>query len=414
MKTLLINPPGDYLIDQKVFPPLGLLTVAQALKDMGQSVDVLDMAGMKEISVPSGYDQYGITCITPNMPRVKKICEQIRIDIPKAIIILGGPHVTVTAHAKSERSKREWKKLEAISDEQFYGPIIPNQNSILPLRSAVDLESYHYKIDGEKATSIITQTGCPYNCGFCSGRGSPHYRSASRKSVEFTMVEIDQLYRQGYRGFMIYDDEINVNKPEFHKLLHALIEYQTTHDLLSLRGFSRADLLTQKEATLMRAAGFKWLLVGFESGSDTMLKTMNKGITVEQNTRAIEMARRAGMKVKALMSIGHPGESPETIGETRRWMKQVQPDDFDVTIVSIYPGTSYYEESIRDEYKKAWVYEKYGKRLYSDDIDFMNEESNYKGKPGEYNCHVFTDYLSAKDLIFARDFLEGELRGLRS
>ena len=411
MRTVLINPPGSYLIDQKVFPPLGLLTVAQAWKAQGDDVEVIDMADGAEIPTDKKI-RYGITCITPNMPAVKKICDSLKHAIKNPLIYLGGPHITVTGSASCERSKVEWNRLKEITPNLWAGSIITNQNEILPLRSAVDLESYHYKIDGEKATSIITQTGCPYNCGFCSGRGSPHYRSASRKSVEFTMIEIDQLYRQGYRGFMFYDDEINVNKPEFHKLLHALIEYQTSHDLLSLRGFSRADLLTQEEATLMRAAGFKWLLVGFESGSDKMLKAMNKRVTVEQNTRAIEMARRAGMKVKALMSVGHPGESPETIEETRRWMKQVQPDDFDVTIVSIYPGTPYYEESVQCENQMSWLYEKNGERLYSRDIDFMSDESNYKGRPGEYSCHIWTEYMQPIDLIRAREFLEGEFRGL--
>ena len=411
MRTVLINPPGSYLIDQKVFPPLGLLTVAQAWKAQGDDVEVIDMADGAEIPTDKKI-RYGITCITPNMPAVKKICDSLKHAIKNPLIYLGGPHITVTGSASCERSKVEWNRLKEITPNLWAGSIITNQNEILPLRSAVDLESYHYKIDGEKATSIITQTGCPYNCGFCSGRGSPHYRSASRKSVEFTMIEIDQLYRQGYRGFMFYDDEINVNKPEFHKLLHALIEYQTSHDLLSLRGFSRADLLTQEEATLMRAAGFKWLLVGFESGSDKMLKAMNKRVTVEQNTRAIEMARRAGMKVKALMSVGHPGESPETIEETRRWMKQVQPDDFDVTIVSIYPGTLYYEESVQCENQMSWLYEKNGERLYSRDIDFMSDESNYKGRPGEYSCHIWTEYMQPIDLIRAREFLEGEFRGL--
>ncbi len=412
MRTVLINPPGSYLIDQKVFPPLGLLTVAQAWKAQGDDVEVIDMADVGEIPIDNYKKvRYGITCITPNMPSVKKICDSLKHAIKNPLIYLGGPHITVTGSASCERSKIEWNRLKEITPNLWAGSIITNQNEILPLRSAVDLESYHYKIDGEKATSIITQTGCPYNCGFCSGRGSPHYRSASRKSVEFTMVEIDQLYRQGYRGFMFYDDEINVNKPEFHKLLHALIEYQTSHDLLSLRGFSRADLLTQEEATLMRAAGFKWLLVGFESGSDKMLKAMNKRVTVEQNTRAIEIARRAGMKVKALMSVGHPGESPETIEETRRWIKAVLPDDFDITIVSIYPGTPYYEESVlRTGVGDVWVYEKDGELLYSRDIDFMSDDTNYKGKPGEYKCHVWTPYLEPEDLITIRDELEKELR----
>jgi radical SAM superfamily enzyme YgiQ (UPF0313 family) len=414
VRTVLINPAAGYLIDNKVFPPLGLLTVAQFYKDAGDDVIVIDSSD-KPIQ-PILYDeynrtQYGITCTTPNMPIVKRICDNIKSLLSNSTIILGGPHITVTGTAKCERSKREWERLNQITPNLFIGPITKNQNSIIPLRSAIDMESYHYTIDGEKATSLIAQTGCPYQCGFCSGRNSDHYRSASRKPVEMIMAEIDQLYWQGYRGFMFYDDEINLNKREFHSLLHLLIEYQNTHDLLSLRGFSRADLLTKDEATLMRAAGFKWLLVGFESGSDKMLRAMNKKINVEQNTRAIDIARRAGLKVKALMSIGHPGESPETIEETRRWIKAVLPDDFDITIVSIYPGAPYYEESVlRTGVGDVWVYEKDGELLYSRDIDFMSDDTNYKGKPGEYKCHVWTPYLAPEDLITIRDELEKELR----
>lgn len=119
MKTLLINPPGEYLIDQKVFPPLGLLTVAGIMQEIGQECDVLDMAGMGNAIIPGGYDFYGITCITPNMPRVKKISEQIRGMGGK--VILGGPHITVTGTAKSERARKDWQAIEDISDIQVVG-----------------------------------------------------------------------------------------------------------------------------------------------------------------------------------------------------------------------------------------------------------------------------------------------------
>ena len=51
------------------------------------------------------------------------------------------------------------------------------------------------------------------------------------------------------------------------------------------------------------------ILIGFESGSPRILRNINKKATVDDNTRAVEAAHRAGLKVKALMSIGHPGES---------------------------------------------------------------------------------------------------------
>ena len=42
-----------------------------------------------------------------------------------------------------------------------------------PARHLVDVESYHYSIEGESALSLIAQLGCPFNCGFCGGRESP-------------------------------------------------------------------------------------------------------------------------------------------------------------------------------------------------------------------------------------------------
>jgi radical SAM superfamily enzyme YgiQ (UPF0313 family) len=445
-KTLLIIPPGSFFENQKPFPYLGILVVARFLKDIGENVSVLDLSGSSmDCTIPSGYTHYGITCLTPNMPRIAQICRAIRAGDPEAKIILGGPHVTVTGLAKSDRSKQDWKDLCEISDTQVVGsgicdifkdgtiyndfPILGNH---IPLREAIKLSEYHYDIDGMKATSIIAQSGCPFSCNFCSGRGVKSYKSSARRSIESIMEEIQGLYKQGYKGFMFYDDEMNINKSEFIKLLEALIGFQVTvREKLAFRGFSRADLLTYEEAYLMKKAGFHWLLVGFESGSDEMLKSMNKGVTVEQNTRAIEIARSAGLKVKALMSLGHPGECRKTVNETKDWLRKVKPDDFDVTIVSIYPGTPYYEDSVFHKHemicgegygpngKDSIVYYDYyeytsqdGKKLYSKHIDFIKEESNYKCKPGEskYNCHVWTDFMTPKDLVEARNEIEKEFR----
>ena len=56
-----------------------------------------------------------------------------------------------------------------------------------PARHLVDLESYKYEIEGYRATSLIAQLGCPFNCGFCGGRQSPmHVVKVATQAVSFT------------------------------------------------------------------------------------------------------------------------------------------------------------------------------------------------------------------------------------
>src|SRR5207245_6494827 len=127
-----------------------------------------------------------------------------------------------------------------------------------------------------------------------------------------------------------------------------------------LRGFIKSQLFTDEQADAMARAGFRWMLTGFESGSPRILENINKKATREENTRCVEIARRHGLKVKALMSIGHPGESQETILDTHRWLLAVKPEDFDVTIVTTYPGTPYYDYAVQDGEVWTYTYDKTG------------------------------------------------------
>jgi len=209
-----------------------------------------------------------------------------------------------------------------------------------------------------------------------------------------------------------YDDELNINENRFNEFLERLIKYQKDNSVeFSFRGFTRADLLTETQAKLMYTAGFRWLLIGFESGSDKILFNMNKKTTVEQNTHAFEIARSAGLKIKALMSIGHPGESEETVNETKNWILKVKPDETDVTIITLYPGSPYYDQSVL--VNNIWTYtSKSGDKLYSDDADFINTEFYYKSKEDRYLCHVYTDYLSKEKIVQCRNLLEKEIRSI--
>lgn len=214
----------------------------------------------------------------------------------------------------------------------------------------------------------------------------------------------------GVRGLMYYDDELNVNK-NIVELMNAIADLGKELGIeWSLRGFVKSELFTDEQAAAMYRAGFRWLLVGFESGSPRILENINKKATREDNTQCLRVAHKHGLKVKALMSLGHAGESPETVNETRQWLMEERPDDFDLTVITTYPGTPYYDQANETE-AGVWTYvAPNGDKLHAYDMDFNESAGYYKGILGEYQSFVFTDYLSAKDIVQVRDKVEAEVR----
>jgi len=227
-------------------------------------------------------------------------------------------------------------------------------------------------------------------------------RLRSSQSVIEEMLWLNQEY--GVRGLMFYDDELNVNKG----VVGLMRGIQQTGIEWRLRGFVKAELFTEEQAESMYAAGFRWLLCGFESAHPKILHNINKKATLEDNTRMLRIAHKHGLKVKALMSFGHPGESEETILATRDWLLQEKPDDFDCTIITTYPGCPYYDGAKLID--SVYCYEFAGDKLYSEDVDYTKDAQYYKGKPGSYQSYVWTDYLSSEQLVRLRDAVESEVR----
>ena len=111
------------------------------------------------------------------------------------------------------------------------------------------------------------------------------------------------------------------------------------------------------------------------------------------------------------MSIGHAGESKETIANTKNWLLDVKPDDFDCTIITTYPGSPYFDDAILEDGVYVYTQKKTGDRLYQKTLNYLEECDYYKGDPdGGYTAYVWSDYLSAEDLVVERDALEKEVR----
>jgi anaerobic magnesium-protoporphyrin IX monomethyl ester cyclase len=455
----LIIPPSIFLLDERVFMTLGILRLAAVLEQCGIIVEMLDLSGVanyeevvRNYAATSVANVFGLTATTPQMLAVGRIQGVLRATRPDARLILGGPHVTlVQAAARKEharrtpgRAPRARAQLSGLFDVLVAGdgeaaifraleddapPLIdaddPKSELFLdnarltalplPARHLVDVDSYHYSVDGVRALSLIAQLGCPFECGFCGGRASPSLRRIRMRTTQSVVEELVHLHHAyGVNGFMLYDDELNVN-PKMLELMAAIADAQRElRTEFRLRGFIKAELFTDAQADAMYRAGFRWILVGFESGSPRILTNINKKASLADNTRCIEIARRHGIKVKALMSMGHPGESEETCLQTHQWLLDTAPDDFDVTIITTYPGTPYYDEAVPHATMPGhwtYTYARTGDRLHMSEVDYMQVADYYKGDPdGGYRAFVSTDALSSEDLVRLRDFVERDVR----
>ena len=457
-RVCLIIPPSPFLADERVFISLGPLKVAASLEKAGYPVDVLDLSGVGNyIDVVLDYaknndvNTFGLSATTPQMPNAKTIMEALRIAKPKVRLILGGAHPTVVNAAKKREEKRgipgravsAFQKILDISDVVVAGdgeiaifPALqpdaprlidgddPDSQFFLsaeglgelppPARHLVDLSSYHYSISGVPACSFIMQLGCSFGCRFCSGRLSPSFRRVRIRGIDSVIDEIRGIYQAyKFRGYMMYDDELNIN-PNMISDLNAICDLQDElGETFAFRGFIKANLFTEPQAEAMKRAGFKEMCVGFESGSPRILQNIKKQSTVEQNTRCVEIAKKYDMRIKGFCSVGHAGETEETIGQTNDWLLNVGVDDFDLTIISSFPGTPYHDDAVH--YKDdIWVYQtpENGDRLYAQEVDYTQTAEYYKGQIEDgYRSYVFTDALSQDEIVKLRDWTERNVRG---
>ncbi len=273
-RIALITPPSQFLLDERVFCSLGILKIAAVLENDGYDVDHLDLSGVENfedvVRSYRGSNIFGITATTAQMPAAVRIATILR-ETPQNKIILGGPHGTLTHAAARKGSMRAQNSLatllsvftsvvcgdgESAIFQAIHGSGLINADdpksplwltsggfnqSPWPARHLVDLDTYHYSVDGRRALSLIGQLGCPYRCSFCGGRNSPSLRNIRLRTSENVVAEMVYLHKTyGIDGLMMLDDELNVNK----QVIELMRQIAATGIDWRLRGFVKANLFT--------------------------------------------------------------------------------------------------------------------------------------------------------------------------
>jgi len=382
MKTrvTLVNPPYPVGSHQHPpFMPLGLGYLGAVLYKNHFEVNVIDCQAQKisheqfreEIGRVQP-DIVGVTSTTltyKSALRIVKVCKEVW---PNCVTAIGGPHVTfwddkalqeessldVVVRREGENTMLELaqrvEKGQAIHD--LVGATCRRGTEIArnPDRPFLeDLDSLPYpalhlwrhtenlRRYGTIPYPVMTSRGCVYWCNFCTavrmfGR---RYRMRSARNV---VDELEFLHRNYYASqFTFYDDAFTVDQARTAEICG---EIQRRGLRIKWDCETRVDMVSRELLAKMRAAGCVAVWFGVESGRREVLDSMGKGFSPSQTRRAFRWAKEAGLMTVAGVILGFPVETRESVWETIRFVKELNPNDVGFYIATPYPGTPLYDE----------------------------------------------------------------------
>jgi len=222
----------------------------------------------------------------------------------------------------------------------------------------LDLMKY---FDGGKLypyIDIISGRGCPNACIFCLWPQVMHgfkYRFRSPKNVVDEIEQDIKLCPQVLKGgeFFFEDDTFTVNKARAIEICEEIMRRNLK---ITFSVNARADTADREMFRIMKKAGCRELLVGFESGAQEILNKMHKNITVEQSRNFMALAREAKLQVHGCFVIGLPGETTETANKTVEFGLNLGLDTIQFSGAVPFPGTRYFKMCETEGWLKSKVW----------------------------------------------------------
>jgi len=203
--------------------------------------------------------------------------------------------------------------------------------------------------DSYREHNIYTNRGCPYTCTFCADRRlwGGKVRRRSIENVIEEIIQINDTFKVDLLA--IIDGTFTYDRQYLEAFCNKLIDLQ-----LNIRWgcTARHDNLDKEILKLMKRAKCRGLYFGMESGSDRILKAINKKITIEDTIRVSKMTRDAGIISINSIIMGLPYETKEDMEETLELMQKVKTDFIDINSYIPLPGTPMYDSMCKEDQEK--------------------------------------------------------------
>lgn len=383
-KILLVHPNLHYTGTDTF--PLGLGYIASYLKEYTpiSNIIIYDeqqyQLGRNQL-LQIKPDIIGISATSPSYSRVQKFLKSIQTmqESIRPFVIMGGVHATYCPEevllsgvdivfrseadsslplffSQKPKDLQELRNIPGISWLDEFGMIqqtidpepVPKEHMDLvpfPARELFDKNKY-------QIMSITTSRGCPYACAYCSATNYWGY-SVRFHSVEYVEKELEHIASLGYNFICFEDATFSVNIKRAIDICDHIINNPALQSL-TWSCETRPDRLSLELLQKFEEARCLLVMLGVESGSDTVLTTNNRTVPVSKVREAMDIIRQTNIPVQTLMIFGLPGETEETVNETIRFLKDEQPDHILISLATAYPGTELWHTKRRINPPQSW------------------------------------------------------------
>lgn len=353
LDILFVLAPNTVLYNPLMYYPLGVLYLAAECRKQGYTVAIEDMRDWDKQRalnwIPPKTHITAFTATSGEADIVKMLSTRARSDR----VIVGGAHATLSP----EDFDGYFPTIVRGEGEQVIGQIIRGRSGVIQTDRITNLDALEYPAWGlleyercfsktlfpgerygeqeQRAATIIGSRGCPFSCSFCGNMLNRQviYRSGANIAQELSILR-DQY---NIRHFRFEDDNITLNKVWLREVCDAIRPLD-----IMFKAHTRASLLTQADANMLRKAGCCEMGIGLETADPKILETMQKGITPKHASQAVEILRAAHIRSKVYLMTGLPGETWKSIELTKQWMAENKPDKWTLSRFAPYPGTQVY------------------------------------------------------------------------
>lgn len=412
MKVLLINPPQTFYKGSEQPAgnlPIGLMYIAAVLDKEGYQTEILDAFMTNAVFIKENHttkvgmppeeirqeiekrkpDIVGIagpfTCQIENSIQMCNIAKEAN---PNILTVVGGPHVTLVPKEFLEEAKNvdiavigegefamldiaktfeEKKRLSEVlgiayrKDGQIMvnpsRPFIEDLDALpYPAYHLVDMEQYltskkiGYRSFQDRAVSMITSRGCPFNCCFCAVHlhMGKSFRAHSASYVLKHIQYIVDKYK--VKNIFFEDDNLTLDLKRFEAICDGITERKLKVGWETPNGV-RADCLTLDLLKKMKQSGCQSVFFGVESGDQQVLDNIIcKSLDLKKVVEVAKHCRDIGLKTGAFYIIGFPGETKENMQRTVDFALRLK-KDYDVGM-HLFMATPSYGTRLYDECKK--------------------------------------------------------------
>jgi radical SAM superfamily enzyme YgiQ (UPF0313 family) len=369
----------SYFSDEAA-PPLALIHLAAPLVDRGYEVRIVDSAVAADpvaevVAACRGALCLGISMVTgPMITQGVAVARAVRAAYPELPIVAGGWHASIlpeqtllspyvdavvkgqgeiTFLEMVERYAAGERDLEGIPGSLYKkdGRVVWNADrgytdiNALPRRpfELVDFEAYARKCGGLRWLLYCTSHGCPWDCSYCSN-ASVYGRNWKPLVPETAAGEMAALARR-YRLSVIdiIDDNYLVRRERAVAIAEGLLREGTSFAYYIQTRTDQIDRLPDGDLDLLARSGLRRIFFGLESGSEKVMRSVNKRLDLETAYRTAERCRRAGIRPSFNLIFGLPAEEEADLRDTLAVVDRIgraNPDaDFFTNIFSPYPGS---------------------------------------------------------------------------